>query len=112
MATPPDGWIDADEFARHRSLPPVRLGDLVAQHRLFSTQWNGKALYPAFMAERTADIRSLEAVCRRLGQLPAGSKWQFFVTPKASLEGKTPLEALREGGLAAVNTAADGFRER
>lgn len=48
MATLPDGWIDADEFARRRGLPPAKLGDLVAQHWLFSTLWNGKALYPAF----------------------------------------------------------------
>ncbi|MBL8352186.1 MAG: hypothetical protein JNL87_17955 [Burkholderiaceae bacterium] len=112
MATLPDGWIDADEFARRRGLPTARLGELVSRHRLFSTQWSGKAWYPAFMADQTTDIRSLEAVCRRLGQLPAGSKWQFFVTPKASLGGKTPLEALREGGVTAVRLAAHGNRER
>ena len=28
-------------------------------------------------------------------ELPGWSKWQFFTTPKASLGGRTPLDALK-----------------
>lgn len=104
--------IDAVEFARRRGISPDQVGELVAQHRLFSMERDGKTLYPAFFAEPTADIRRLELICLRLGTLPGGSKWQFFVTPKGSLAGQTPLEVLREGQVALVLVAADGFRER
>jgi hypothetical protein len=108
----PGTLIDIVEFARRRGISPEQVGELIAQHRLFSLERDGKTLYPAFFAEPTADIRRLEAVCRRLGTLSGGSKWQFFVRPKASLSGRTALEALLEGHFAAVNVAADGFRER
>lgn len=55
------------------------------------------------MAESVSSALGQEAAVRdrrrRLGDLPGGSKWQFFVTTKASLAGRTPL-------------AADGFIER
>jgi hypothetical protein len=105
----PDALIDAVEFARRRAISLEQVGGLVAQHSLFSLDRDGKTLYPAFFAGPSADIQRLEAVCRRLGALPGGSKWQFFVTPKASLAGQTPLEALRDGHIAYVNIAADGL---
>lgn len=108
----PGALIDAAELARRRGISPEQVGELIAQHRIFSLERDGKTLYPAFLADPTADLRRLEAVCRRLGTLQGGSKWQFFVTPKGSLGGRTPLEALRNGHVAAVNVAADGFSER
>jgi len=38
-------------------------------------------------------------------------KWQFFITPKASLEGLTPLEALKKGKIENVVKAAYSFAE-
>lgn len=108
----PDALIDAVEFARRRGISPEMVGELLAQHRLFSLERDGRTLYPAFFAHSTADIGRLEAVCRRLGTLPGASKLQFFMTPKGSLAGRTPLASLRDGDMAAVNVAADGFRER
>ena len=46
-----------------------------------------------------------------LGDLPGGSKLQFFVTRKGSLGGKTPLEALATGGLAKVKDVTSAFVE-
>lgn len=37
---------------------------------------------------------------------------QLFTSPNGVLAGRTPLAALRDGDVAAVNVAADGFRER
>lgn len=84
----PDTLIDAVEFARRRGISPEMVGELVPQHRLFSLERDGRTLYPAFFTHSTADIWRLEAVCRRLGTLPGGSKWQSFVTPKGSLAGE------------------------
>lgn len=108
----PDALVDVVEFARRRGTSPDVVGKLVAQRRLFSLDRDGRTLYPAFFADPTADIKRLETVCRRLGTLSGGSKWQFFVTPKGSLAGRTPLDALRDGDVATVIAAADGFRER
>lgn len=108
----PGALVDAAEFARRRGISPEQADELIAQHRLFSLERDGKTLYPAFFAEPTTDILRLEEVCRRLGTLPGGSKWQFFTSPKGSLAGRTPIQALSDGHVAAVNAAADGFRER
>lgn len=108
----PDALIDVVEFARRRGISAEMVGELVAQRRLFTLELDGRTLYPAFFANPTADIKHLEAVCQRLGTLPGGSKWQFFVAPKGSLAGRTPLAAMCDGDVAAVEVAADGFRER
>lgn len=107
-----DALVDVVEFARRLGISPERVCELVAQHRLISLERDGRSLYPAFFANPTANIRRLEAVCRRLGALPGGSKWQFFTTPKASLAGRTLLTALRDGDVPAVEVAAYGFKER
>lgn len=104
----PDALIDVVEFARRRGIS----AEMVAQRRLFTLELDGRTLHPAFFANPTADIKHLEAVCQRLGTLPGGSKWQFFVAPKGSLAGRTPLAAMCDGDVAEVEVAADGFRER
>lgn len=53
----------------------------------------------------------LEQVCKALGDLTASSKWNFFTTPKISLEGKTPLKALANGDFTRVMVAVTGFVE-
>lgn len=91
------------------------LGKAVAARRVFFVDSRGgqQRLYPAFYADASGlERRHLELVTRVLGDLPGGSKWTFFATPKASLSGSTPLEALRRGELVAVKEAAAGFTER
>ena len=81
--------------------------------RLFALDaFKGRLLYPAFFADGDISRRDLEAITRSLGDIPASSKWQFFTTPKASLDGRTPLEALQRGDRQAVMVTAAGFVER
>lgn len=57
--------------------------------------------------------RTLRAQLRKLlGGLPIGSRLQFYQTPKGSLAGLTPIQALQAGKVADVKRAAEGFRER
>jgi hypothetical protein len=72
---------------------------------------SGDYLYPAFFADPGLDRAVLEKVCRALGTLPAGAKWEFFTTPRQSLGRKTPLQALAKGRVDAVLTAAAAFAE-
>ncbi|MES2297241.1 MAG: hypothetical protein V4582_09370 [Pseudomonadota bacterium] len=83
------------------------------EHRWFCVDGPaGTHLYPAFFADGKYDRRELEKVSKALGELPGPSKWQFFTTPKVSLNGRTPLVALANGDVKPVLVAAAGFAER
>lgn len=85
----------------------------VKEHRMFTLDGpSGESLYPAFFADKRYDRRTLGKISKALGGLPGPSKWQFFTTGKASLCGKTPLDALSDGELDAVLAAAAGFVDR
>ena len=85
----------------------------VKENRMFTLDGpSGESLYPAFFTDGRYDRRALEKVSKALGCLPGPSKWQFFTTGKASLGGKTPLDALSSGEIDAVLTTAAGFVER
>jgi hypothetical protein len=80
--------------------------------RLFALSGpSGDYLYPAFFADPGLDRAVLERVCRTLGALPGGAKWEFFTTPRQSLGRKTPLQALARGKVDAVLAAAAAFAE-
>lgn len=72
----------------------------------------GAQWYPAFYATSGANRKHVEQVCVALRELPGGAKWQFFTTPKHSLGGKTPVEALEQGSLDEVVRTAGAFSER
>jgi hypothetical protein len=80
--------------------------------RLFALSGpSGDFLYPAFFADPGQDRAVLEKVCRTLGSLPGGAKWEFFTTPRQSLGRQTPLQALARGKVDAVLAAAAAFAE-
>lgn len=72
----------------------------------------GRHEYPAFYADAGMPRQDLEDVTLALGEVPPSGKWQFFTTPKMSLDGRSPLQALVEGDLQAVMRSAAGFVER
>ena len=78
----------------------------------FGLRKGGQEMYPSFFADTRLDRRYLRAISRTLGDLPSGSKLQFFTSPKGSLGGITPLAALQRGMRAAVMRSAKGFAER
>lgn len=84
----------------------------IESRRIFFVMIAGRRLFPAFYADRRYNRKHLWAVTKRLGNLPDGSKLQFFQTPKASLGGLTPLRALDDGKVEEVNVAAEGFASR
>ena len=73
---------------------------------------SGTQLYPAFFARPKSERLAFEKVSRALGNLSGASKWQFFTTPKRSLEGISPVEALNQGDTESVITAAVAFGKR
>lgn len=72
---------------------------------------DGQNYLPAFYLDSAIDHLRLEKVVKSLGNLDSWTKWQFLTTRKLTLNGATPLEALREGKLKSVLNAAISFSE-
>ena len=72
----------------------------------------GAQWYPGFFADASLGRREVERVSVALADLPGAMKWQFFTTPKHSLEGRTPVETLKEGKSEDVVRAALEIVER
>jgi peptidoglycan hydrolase-like protein with peptidoglycan-binding domain len=80
-------------------------------HRVFYLDYKAQRYFPTFYGAPAYDRKHLEAVTKILGDLPGGSKLQFFLTRKGSLGGITPLQALAEGRFSKVNDIAAAFAE-
>ncbi len=100
------------EFAARMCWTRQALSKALKSGRVFFVEFQGSRYYPAFFAESRYDRRHLEAVSKLLGDLPGATKLQFMSTPKGSLGGLTPLEALAKGHFAATKVAAEGFAQR
>jgi hypothetical protein len=104
--------VSARALSDRLQVSPQALSKATRLSRMFTVEVDGERLYPAFFADPDLDRQQLEAVAKELRELPGWSKWQFFTTPKASLGGRTPLDALKAGKLQEVRRAAVGFAER
>lgn len=108
----PTALIAADKFADEAGLSRADLDKALRANRIFAIELCGKSYFPAFLLDTRYERRHLHSICRVLGGLPGGSKLQFFTTPKGSLSGLTPLDALADRNVAAVRRTAQGFVER
>jgi len=100
------------EFSTHANWPPEAIATQLADQGLFYLEIEGVRLYPTFYLDPRFDPQQLEAISKQLGSLSGGSKWQFFTTPKGSLAGVTPLDALLAGKFSQVIVSAEGFAAR
>jgi hypothetical protein len=113
VSVDPSLLLEVGEFRHRMGWTARKLEAEEVRGRVFHLVVEQAARYPAFYADfDPAGRRRLAAVCQLLGDLPGGSKWQFFTGGKGSLGGTTPLEALREGMLRQVKATAEGFAER
>ena len=105
--------ISAQELADRLTVSRQAISRSFKEGRLFALEGDGSRLwYPAFYADNKLSRRDLHNVTKALGAIPSSSKWQFFTSPKASLNGRTPLQALQQGDREAVLASAAGFVER
>lgn len=100
------------EFGAKAGLSSFQLDLALRAKRLFAVNLGGDGYVPEFFLDERYDRRQLQSVCKVLGDLPGGSKLQFFTTPKGSLNGQTPLDALMDRKVAAARRTAQGFAER
>lgn len=88
------------------------LNKAVVSGRIFTVDIGSRQYYPAFYLSPEIDRKLLARVTQALGALPGWSKWQFFTTGKGSLNGDTPLEAIKNGHRQPVMAAAAAFASR
>jgi hypothetical protein len=103
--------LESAQFADALGWTRQALSKALAARRVFFIDHEGARYFPAFYADPRYERRQLEAVTKLLGDLPGGSKLQFFLNARGSLAKLTPLEALLKGQLAAVKAAAEGFAQ-
>lgn len=104
--------VDRAKFLTEARLTAPQLDRALHAKRLFAVELQGQEYLPEFFLDARYERHQLQAFCKVLGDLPAGSKLQFFTTPKGSLNGQTPLDALMDRKVAAVRRTAQGFAER
>lgn len=105
--------LTSSDICQRLAFSRQALSKAVKEFRIFSVDGPSNAqLYPAFFASEKPERRELEKVSRALGDMPGPSKWEFFITPKTSLGGRSPLVAIAEGDLQRVLAAAAGFKGR
>lgn len=127
-ALPRDEWKQKAAEARRTLLKKKEListGDLRAaldvtrqavsaaarSSRIFTVEVDGETYFPAFFVDGKVDRVTLEKVSKRLGKLPGWTKWDFFTSPKGSLGGISPLEALHKGKVDEVLRITSAFVE-
>lgn len=104
--------VDSAAFVDRLKVSRQALSKALKAHRVFYVEVSGQRFYPDFFLDKRYERRQVELVSKALGELPGASKLQFFLGKKASLEGKTPLDALARGHFSRVRIAAQGFAER
>lgn len=101
--------LSAEELRNALGIPQAEIDDAVDSNRLFAFVGpDGERYYPAFYAAADMDRASLELVAQELRDLPAASKYHFFVSEWTNL-GETPFEALERGRVHEVLQAAAAF---
>ena len=106
------GLLDSAAFVARRSVTRQALSKALKSHRVFYVELDGLRYFPSFFLDARLERQQVEGVSKALGELPGASKLQFFMTKKASLAGKTPIDALANGQYSRVRVAAQGFAER
>ncbi len=104
--------VDSTTFVERLKVSRQALSKALKAKRVFYVEVSGQRFYPDFFLDKRYERRQVELVSKALGELAGASKLQFFLTKKASLEGRTPLDALARGQFSRVRIAAQGFAER
>ena len=101
------------QICERLAIDQAELRKAVGDGRLFCLEGSrGEDWYPAFFADSVAGLHDIERVSLVLNPLQGDVKWMFFTTPKYSLGGQTPVEALGDGSVASVLRTALEFAER
>lgn len=105
--------LTSSEICSQLGISRQALSKAVSGTRMFyldgpsNSQW-----YPSFFVRDKEGRRQIESISVALGDLSGPMKFQFFSSPKHSLNGETPVKALEAGRIEDVLRSAEAFRER
>lgn len=102
----------AEEFCLASGITEQRLSADVASGRIFSVEFEGEPYYPAFFLSKLFDRKDFTKVVRLLGESAGWSKWKFFMTPRESLNGLTPLRLLMSEEVERALRVAEDFSDK
>lgn len=101
--------LSAGELREALGISQAEIDDAVEDNRFFAFVGpDGEQYYPAFYTDADLDRSALELVAQGLRDLPAPSKYHFFISNRTNL-GEKPLDALRRGRVDEVLRSASGF---
>lgn len=104
--------LPGSDMQRRLGITAQALSAAMKRKRIFALKGSsGKYLYPSFFADPAYDRTTLERICQALGDLPGSTKLHFFTSPRLSLGGLTPLQAVAKGKVEAVLDQANALRE-
>ena len=103
--------LPSSDFAKQMNWSKQGLSKALTSGRVFYVDVDGERHYPVFFLEDRYGKRQVQTVSKALGMLPGATKLLFMLTPKASLAGLTPLEALAKGKISQARAAAEAFAE-
>ena len=118
--------LSTAEFERRMGWSAEEVTQAELARRVFALESDSGRAYPAFYSDPRYAREQLEAITMALGNLPGGSKWVFFTTPKGSLAtlgrmtkngrgqgtARTPLQALAHGDFDRTKRTAVAYAER
>jgi hypothetical protein len=104
--------VPASAFSEGLHFTRQALSKALGAKRVFFVEVAGSRFFPRFYLDSSFERKQVELISKSLGDLSGATKLQFFTTGKASLAGKTPLQALADGKFSDVRTAAVGFAQR
>jgi hypothetical protein len=90
----------------------ISLEELKAKNYLLAVLMdNGEPGWPAFQFESHVMLSAVEKVCAAVNVDSGWARLSFFFLHLQELDGRTPVQAIREGSLCAVVLAASHFGE-
>ena len=105
--------ITPADLANRLGVPDEDVEQAIKSGRMFAMESpDGLKYVPAFFAAPALNKGVLAQASQIIAELPAASRYFFFTAHSTFLHGQTPLEALADGKVDKVMTAAEAFRIR
>lgn len=101
--------LSISDVAKHLRRPLADVQQLDQERCLLAVPYHGERQFPAFQFEADGVLAGLPDVLRALHEINDWTAFNFLVTPDLRLNGRTPLEVLRDGNVRDAVWAASAY---
>ena len=106
LLTQDGGTVRAGVVAKRMGVTPATVEQLRSIGRLLAVPVEHGFAYPAWQFDGRGMLSGLPTVLKALSGYDAWAQLAFLLTPHSRLDGRRPLDVLREGGFELVRQAA------